>query len=408
MLLFLSSSALAATISPGDSLREAIASAQEGETIHLAGPAVFEGSVVLDKAVHIVGENWPVLDGARSGTVLLITAPGASVSGLAVQNSGTNLAEFDSAIRIEAHGAKVVNSRIDNGGFGVFIRGADRATIRSNLIVGVGGSVGGNGIHLWKTKENEITGNTIEAKRDGIYLSYADRNTIRGNAVRQCRFGIHYMYSHYNRLQNNSLSRNTVGATLMFARHCEVSGNEVSENKRHGILLKQVENSMISDNRVSGHNRGLFVQQAAQDRFEGNLISGNDMGLYLSSGSEQNVFVGNSFIDNVDQVWQPTDEFDRGRYAANAFFEKGRGNFWSDYTGRDRNHDGIGDTAYHETDLYGYILDRHPEARLFALSPAATLLRKGEELLPLQVAGVTDLFPLMKPAKPKAMLGRAQ
>jgi len=79
-----------------------------------------------------------------------------------------------------------------------------------------------------------------------------------------------------------------------------------------------------------------------------------------------------------------------------------------DYTGSDRNHDGIGDTPYHETDVYGYIVDRHPEARVFALSPAVTLLRKGEELMPLlDTTGVTDLAPLMSlPAAARVMNAR--
>jgi len=149
---------------------------------------------------------------------------------------------------------------------------------------------------------------------------------------------------------------------------------------------------------VGGQNRGFFVQQANQNRFEGNIIATNDIGLYLSNGSEQNVFVGNAFIRNTDQVWQPPFESDQGRKGPNAFSEKGRGNYWSDYTGSDRNHDGIGDTPYHETDVYGYIVDRHPDARVFALSPALALLRKGEELMPLlDTTGVTDLAPLMNP-----------
>jgi len=41
-------------------------------------------------------------------------------------------------------------------------------------------------------------------------------------------------------------------------------------------------------------------------------------------------------------------------------------------------------------------VDRHPNARVFAMSPAVALLRKGEELMPvLDTEGVTDLAPLM-------------
>jgi nitrous oxidase accessory protein len=184
----------------------------------------------------------------------------------------------------------------------------------------------------------------------------------------------------------------------MFARDCVVEDNHAFANLRHGILLKQVESSRFVHNAVYGQNRGFFIQQAAQDRFEENLICQNDIGLYLSNGSEKNVVVGNAFVGNADQIWQPSDEAEMGRLASNDFHEGRRGNFWSDYTGSDNNGDCIGDTPYHETDVLGYIVDRHPEARVFALSPAAALLRKSEEVLPLlDVQGVTDPAPLMNP-----------
>jgi nitrous oxidase accessory protein len=206
------------------------------------------------------------------------------------------------------------------------------------------------------------------------------------------------MYSHENRLLTNSLTHNEVGATLMFIRKSLVEGNLVFANRRHGMVFKQLDNSLILNNVIAGQNRGLFVQQASQNRFERNLIATNDIGLYLSNCSEQNVFIGNSFIRNVDQVWQPPFETQQGSKGPNSFCEKGLGNYWSDYSGQDSNLDGIGDTPYHETDVFGYIVDRNPEARVFALSPALLVLRKGEELMPvLDTAGVTDLAPLMRP-----------
>jgi nitrous oxidase accessory protein len=206
------------------------------------------------------------------------------------------------------------------------------------------------------------------------------------------------MYSHKNQLLGNSLTHNVVGATLMFSRQLVVEGNLMAANRRHGMVLKQIDNSRIADNVLTGQNRGFFVQQANQNRFEGNLIATNDIGLYMSNLSEENVFVGNAFTRNTAQVWQPPFETEQGRNSPNSFSEKGRGNYWSDYTGADRNHDGIGDTPYHQTDVFGYIVDRHPQARILALSPALALLRKGEELVPLlDTAGVTDFAPLINP-----------
>jgi len=395
-------SAHAATTVVGDSLTHAISQAQPGDTLVLRGPAVFHEHVVLSKPLHLLGTNSPVIDASGTGTALTIIAPDSTIEGLTIRNFGSDLAAFDSGIMIQGAHAVIRNCRVEGNGFGIFVRGVGDCAIEGNEVLGPSAQASaarGNGIHLWKTQRNRIVNNVIHDKRDGLYLSYADANVIAGNRVSETRFGIHYMYSHKNELLSNSLTRNAIGATLMFSRQSLVAGNFVFANRRHGMVFKQLDNSRILNNLVAGQNRGLFIQQATQNQFEGNIIATNDIGLYLSNCSEQNIFVGNSFIRNTDQVWQPPFESEQGRNGPNAFSEKSRGNYWSDYTGADRNGDGIGDTPYHETNVFGYILDRHPEARVFALSPALALLRKGEELMPLlDTTGVTDLAPLMSPA----------
>ena len=393
--------AQAATVHVTGSISDAILSAQPGDTILAHGPAVYFEHVVIDKRVRLIGTNSPAIDAGGRGTSLTITAAGAEVRGFSLRNSGGDLGAYDSLVMITASGVAVSACRLEGGGFGIYLRGASDCVISGNEIRGnpaAAPAKRGNGIHLWKTRRNQIVNNSIHDTRDGIYLSYADDTVIAGNRVWHTRFGIHYMYSHQNRLLSNSLTRNAVGATLMFSRQSTVEANQVHANRRHGMVFKQLDNSRILRNVVSGHNRGLFVQQAVANRFEGNIISTNDIGLYLSNGSEQNVFVGNSFIHNTDQVWQPPFEREQGRRGPNAFHDHGNGNYWSDYTGADRDRDGRGDTPYHETDVFGRIVDRYPEARVLALSPAVALLRKGEELLPLlDTDGVTDLFPSVRP-----------
>ena len=399
----------AAVLEAKDSIAQALAEAQAGDTILVSGPTVFREHVEINKTVLLLGTNAPVIDAGAAGSAVTIHAPGVELRGLSIRNSGRDLGNYDSAVMITAPGVTVRECRIQSDAFGIYLRGATDCVLEQNELFGpsqLPSAKRGNGIHLWKTRRNRIVGNSIHDKRDGMYLSYADDNLISGNRIWDTRFGIHYMYSHQNRLLSNSLTQNAVGATLMFSRQSLIQGNRVVANRRHGMVFKQLDNSRIIGNFVSGQNRGFFVQQAVQNRFEGNTISTNDIGLYLSNCSEQNVFVGNAFIQNADQVWQPPYETDQGRSGPNSFFERGRGNYWSDYTGADRNQDGRGDTPYHETDVFGRILDRHPEARLLALSPALALLRKGEELLPLlDTAGVTDLYPLMRPptSRPRAV-----
>ena len=399
--------ACAATVPVTDSISSAIARAQAGDTVLVSGPTVFHERVVIDKSIHLLGTNAPVIDGSGSGTPLTIAASGVEVSGIVVRNSGHDLVAFDCGILVNAPRAKVHDCRIETDAFGIYLHGINDCVVERNEIFGskdLAAAKRGNGIHLWKTKRDRIVGNIVHDKRDGIYLSYTDDSVIAGNRVWDTRFGIHYMYSHQNRLLTNSLTGNAVGATLMFGRQLLVEGNILAGNRRHGLVLKQIDNSKILRNVVAGQNRGFFVQQANQNRFERNVIATNDIGLYLSNASEQNVFVGNAFIRNTDQVWQPPFETDQGRKGPNSFSEHGRGNYWSDYTGSDRNHDDIGDTPYHETDVFGYIVDRHPSARVLALSPAVAMLRKGEELMPLlDTTGVTDLAPLMQPVAAEVM-----
>jgi nitrous oxidase accessory protein len=391
----------AATVTATDSIAAAIGRAQQGDTVLVQGPAAFHEHVVVAKSVHLVATNNPVIDGDGSGTPLTLVASNVIVQGFTIRNSGHDLGAFDCGILIAAPQARVSACRIETDAFGIYVKGVDDCIVERNEIFGrmdIPSAKRGNGIHLWKTSGNRVVGNIIRNKRDGIYLSYVDKSLIAGNQVEETRFGIHYMYSHQNQLLTNLLTRNAVGATLMFSRSLLVEGNVMTANRRHGLVLKQLDTSRFLHNVVAGQNRGFFVQQANQNRFEGNMIATNDIGLYLSNGSEQNVFVGNAFIQNTDQVWQPPFEAEQGRKGPNTFCEKGRGNYWSDYTGRDQNGDGIGDTPYHETDVFGYLVDRHPDARVLAFSPAVALIREGEELMPLlDTTGVTDLAPLMRP-----------
>jgi nitrous oxidase accessory protein len=402
LLFFFVSASPAAMVRVSDSIANAVSEANAGDTVLIEGPAVFHEHILVDKPLRLVGTNSPVIDAGGSGTPLTIRSTNVFVSGLIFRQGGSDLGKPDSGVMIDAAFVQVENCVVEGGAFGIYLHGANDCRVENNSVVGntnLPPAKRGNGIHLWNSKRNAIVGNSITDTRDGAYFSYADGNLIASNRIERTRFGIHYMYSNQNRLFGNTLTGNAVGAALMFARNCEVVGNRAFANRRHGILLKQVEHSRFVSNSVCGQNRGFFVQQAVANRFEQNVISKNDIGLYLSNESEENVFVGNTFLDNVEQVWQPTDEVEKGRLASNTFSDRGRGNFWSDYTGADANRDGIGDTPYHQTDAFGYIMDRHPEARVFALSPAAALLRQGEELVPLlDTQGVTDPAPLMRPS----------
>jgi nitrous oxidase accessory protein len=230
-----------------NNITEALARAHSGDTLLVVGPNVFSEHLMITKSIRLLGTNAPVVDGGKTGTPLTIAATNVEVRGLSIRSSGADLTAFDAGAMILTNHATVADCRVENDAFGIYLRGASNCRIANNEIIGnreTAPAKRGNGIHLWKTRGNEIVGNRIHDKRDGMYFSYADDNLIANNHVRETRFGIHYMYSHANRLLSNSLVANTVGATLMFSRDSAISDNTVMANRRHGILFKSLSRSI--------------------------------------------------------------------------------------------------------------------------------------------------------------------
>jgi parallel beta-helix repeat protein len=110
------------------------------------------------------------------------------------------------------------------------------------------------------------------------------------------------------------------GIYLNGAQNCRIKGNDISENKI-GIYLFNSNKNALNENIIySNLECGIKIASS-----EGNLIYRN----YFNN-------MNNSREDKLN-IWNSTDS----------------GNYWSDYTGTDKNGDGIGDTAYFITsDIY--------------------------------------------------------
>ena len=96
----------------------------------------------------------------------------------------------------------------------------------------------------------------------------------------------------------------------------------------------------------------------------------------MLSSSNNNIIYLNNFIDNTDNIysyystniWNSTEKIS---YTYNGSeFENYLGNYWDDYTGRDADEDGIGDTPYSiDSDKDKYPLMEHWE-NYFAPAPS--------------------------------------
>jgi nitrous oxidase accessory protein len=381
-------------IKPGESLSEAVRTAAAGD-IMLVEKGYYVDHLVIDKAITLRGLNRPTISGNESGDVIRIKAPHVVVEGFIIRDSGTDLTAQNAGVYVEpgSHGAVVRHNDLTYNLFGLWIEKANEVTVDGNIITGkrdLQSAQRGNGIELYNTTGARILNNQISFTRDGIYVDVSHHAIFRGNKLHHLRYGTHYMNSYYNLWENNESYLNRGGLALMEVRNQTVRHNITWGNADHGIMLRTIQDSLIENNIVVGNGKGFFIYDAEYNIIRNNLVTGNRVGVHLWAGSYLNEVYDNDFIQNEQQI----------RYGATRDVEWGRekGNFWSNYTGWDRDGNGRGDVPYAANDIIDRLVWRQPYVKLLLNSPALQTLRLiGEQFPLLRAPSVVDDHPLMRP-----------
>ncbi len=370
----------------------------------------YQGNFLIDQPGHIRCAANAVIDAGAQGHAVKITAAEVSLEGCHIINWGRNLTDLDSAIFVAARAdhVRLLNNHLQGAGFGIWADTSQHIEIHGNQINGdntVRSQDRGNGIHLFSVRQASVTDNVIRYTRDGIYIDTSNHNTLTGNVLEDLRYGIHYMFSNNNVVHNNTTRRTRTGYALMQSRNLDVRNNLSEDDQNYGILMNYITYSTISHNRVQGvisgstgdsmiqgaEGKALFIYNSVFNTISHNYFADSVMGIHLTAGSEDNKIFGNAFIANQQQV----------KYVATRtqeWSENGRGNYWSDYLGWDRNVDDIGDLIYEPNDNIDRLLWLYPQMRLLLNSPAIELLRWVQQAFPVvKSPGVRDSFPLMRP-----------
>lgn len=381
------------------SARAAVDAADPGETVVLNG-RFDERLTVRTPDVTLTTTDGAVIDGGGESHVLRIVASNVTVHGLWIRNSGHETDGEDSGVFIEeaAMGTSITDIYLSDILFGVWVDGANAVTITDSRIEGrpdIERRIDrGNGIHLWETNDTVIRGNEITGVRDGIYYSWADDVVTRNNTLWDNRYGVHYMYSDDNLLENNLAVDNDVGYALMVSDRLTVRNNTAVRNtgsSGHGILLKDIEYSMVERNVLVENTHGLYVYNTQYSSVVGNLLLGNTVGLHSTADTHLDRVVNNSFVHNEQALRTTTTD-------VKAWNDTHRGNYWSTARTVDLDSDGTSEARYRPAGVVEHLVQEHPQAAVFADSPAFDVVRLAESSFPvLESPGVVDRHPLTDP-----------
>jgi len=304
----------------------------------------------------------------------------------------------------ERSNVTIRSMRIINFDYGIWLNSSSSNVFSDNDIQ----ALRYEGIGLSYSSNNILYANSITATNEhGIRISFSDNNTLSGNDIMWANngYGIWLESSHNCTLSDNNITGSEhVGIMLDDSGNNTVSGNNVTLNES-GIRLSYSSNNILYGNNITANNQygiwqtlasdtngfydnditndeyGIGLQSSYNCIFSGNNVTNNQFGVWLDSSDSQNAFHHNDFINNTHHVHIETTSY--GNTWDDGY--PSGGNYWSDYTGVDANHDGIGDTAYvidaNNTDHYPLMNPWAPPAHELVVSlPAPVYLKPGSSL----------------------------
>lgn len=377
------------------SIHEAIAAANDGDTVWVENGVYKEKNILINKSIVLLGNDFPVLDGEHKYEIISIKANGVTVKGFKIIHSGVSSIEDIAAIKIYSCRSVIVSGNIfEDTFFGVYSQAGNNCLIENNKLTGIATTEqqSGNGIHCWKSDSMRIIGNTITGHRDGIYFEFTTNSVIwRNLSYNNIRYGLHFMFSHNDAYICNVFQNNGAGVSVMFTHGVKMFNNIFEENwgdAAYGMFLKEITDSYITGNKFIRNTSGIYMEGTNRIRVEKNEFSDNGWGMKIQASCQDNVITNNNFLSNTFDIGT------NGSLVLNSFDH----NYWDKYEGYDLNKDHTGDIPYRPVSLYSMIVEKNPAAMMLFRSFMTSLLDKSEKILPsLTPENLKDNYPLMKP-----------
>jgi len=292
-------------------IQAAVSAASPGDTISVR-KGVYRESIIISKPLTLQGEDQEntIIDGGGRGNVIHITASHVVVSGFTVRN-GKYGVEIQSGLPIHHVTLKDMIVTL-NTEHGVFSRNTGGYHVVEDCIISHNGVL-------------------------GFYVHQFSKSIIRNCEIFSNNMGIIAGWSWHLIIQGNKFHHNgDVGITIDSCYHSTVEKNLVYENEGSGIIFLYISSRNTIKENIMFSNGGGIGDSLWWDGFGEHRIYHNDI------------------IDNQNQIGGRRNSINF-QYWDNGY--PSGGNYWSDYTGQDKDRDGIGDSPHR---LIGEARDNFP------------------------------------------------
>lgn len=370
--------------------------AAEGDTVWVpAGTHSVNETVVVDKSLVVIGRDEAVLVGKGDVEIIKVVSDGATIRNLTLRNVERSFVEDRAALHVDnVSDCQVLDIRIEESFFGIYLSRADNCLVANNHIVGSGPTetLSGNAIHAWYSRDLDVSNNYVTGHRDGIYFEFVEDSAVRGNSSeKNLRYGLHFMFSDRSSYTNNVFSDNEGGIAVMYSENVLIERNKFFNNRgpaSYGLLLKEIDDSVISSNTFSGNSIGLYIEGTDRPQIVNNVFVRNGWGVKLMANCENVVITHNDFLQN---------SFDITTNSRNAKAEL-TGNYWDGYRGFDLDRNGVGDVPHRPVELFAVIAERNSLAVVALRSFFVRLLNTVERVVPTSTPKfLVDAHPSMSP-----------